>query len=78
MAKLRFTKDPDFSYADHFDRLMEEHFGEKFSTEWSLFAGSLGGYVTTRENGKRLTKAQVKVGRSISNAMAAGAMEFRP
>lgn len=68
----RKAKEPEFDYTRSFDRIMGEHFGETFSTEWSIFAGSFGGYVTTRENGKRLTKTQAKVGRSISMALCEG------
>lgn len=60
-----------FDYTATFDRLMGEHFGEKFSTEWNLLAGSFGGYVTVRTNGKKMTKQMLSVGRTISNAIAA-------
>lgn len=78
MAKRKFVQDPEFSYADTFDRLMEAHFGEPFKTEWDpfsgwdLFSGSFGGYQTVRVNGKKLTKQMNKVGQSISDAIAAG------
>ena len=61
----------EFDYPGTFDRLMADHFGEKFSTEWNLFAGAFGGYVTVRDNGKPLTKAQARVGRTISDAISA-------
>lgn len=69
MAKLRKIT---FDYPATFDRLMEEHFGEPFKTEWNLFIGMGGGYNTVRGNGKKLTKRMAMVGRSISNAIAAG------
>lgn len=62
----------EFDYPGTFDRLMGEHFGEEFKTGWNIFAGTFGGYTTTRTNGKRLTKQMERVGRSISNAIAAG------
>ena len=57
-------------YCESFDRLMGEQFGEQFSTEWNLFAGAFGGYVTTRANGKKLTKQMALFGRGLSNGMA--------
>lgn len=72
MAKHVFRKRDDWSYAETFDRLMGEHFGEKFKTEWNIFAGSSGNFVTVRENGKKPTPTMIKVGRTISNALAAG------
>lgn len=77
MAKRKFVEDPEFSYADTFDRLMEAHFGEKFKTEWNLFAGSFGGYQTVRVNGKKGTKRMGQVGKSISDAIAAGQGAYR-
>jgi hypothetical protein len=71
MAKKK-AKKSEFDYPATFDRLMSEHFGETFRTEWNLFAGSWGGYVTVRAGGKPLTKTQIKVGKTISNAIAAG------
>lgn len=68
MAKKR---KPELDYATTFDKLMTEHFGERFETTWDLFSGICGGYETRRENGKPLTKEQAKVGRTISNALAA-------
>ena len=60
-----------FDYAKTFDRIMNETFdGEEFETRWSIFHGSFGGYVTTRKNGKPLTKLHARVGRAISNALA--------
>lgn len=60
-----------FNYAATFDRAMNEAFeGESFKTEWNIFQGAWGGYVTTRGNGKPLTKLHVRVGRAISNAIA--------
>ena len=77
MAKRKYVEDPAFSYADTFDRLMEAHFGEPFKTEWNLFAGSFGGYQTVRANGKKPTKQMSKVGKSISDAIAAGQGAYR-
>ncbi len=68
MAKKR---KPELDYAPTFDQLMTQHFGERFETSWNLFSGVFGGYETRRENGKPLTKSQAKVGRTISNALAA-------
>lgn len=77
MAKQRlFVKNPNYSYADTFDEIMSAHFGEDFKTEWSLFAGSFGGYATVRANGKPLTQTHKKIGRLVSNAMSAGADEY--
>lgn len=73
----RYHLDPDFSYANTFDRLMEEHFGEPFKTEWNLLAGSFGGYQTVRVSGKKVTKRMNEVGKSISDALAAGQGAFR-
>lgn len=61
----------EFDYAATFDRLMNETFdGEDFKTEWSIFQGMFGGFVTTRKNGKPLTNLHARVGRAISNALA--------
>lgn len=61
----------EFSYAETFDRLMNEAFdGQDFKTSWSIFAGNFGGYITTRQGGKPLTKLHARVGRAISNALA--------
>lgn len=66
----RKTK-PEFSYAETFDRLMNETFdGQDFITEWNIFVGMFGGYVTTRKDGKPITKLHARVGRAISNALA--------
>lgn len=69
---LEQRKKQDFDYPAAFDRLMCEHFGEKFTTTWNLLSGSYGGYETKRTNGKRMTKAMLHVGRTISNSIAAG------
>lgn len=58
-------------YAEAFDRLMEEQFGEGFDTEWSLLQGSFGGYVTRRKNGRPLTKQMALFGRGVSRGIAA-------
>ena len=60
----------EFPYAAEFDRLMSEQFGGEFKTEWSLFCGPYGGYITTR-NGKKLTKQQALYGRGLSNGIVA-------
>lgn len=65
-------KKAEFDYPSTFDRLMLAHFGEEFKTSWNLFAGSFGGYVTVRKNGKKMTRTHIKVGRTISDAIAAG------
>lgn len=71
MKTKRSRKRPEFNYADTFDQLMTEQFGDqKFKTEWSLFAGSFGGYVTTRD-GKKLTSAQILFGRGASAGISA-------
>ena len=65
------SKAREFDYAATFDRAMNEVFdGEDFKTEWSLFAGTFGGYVTRRANGEELTELHARVGRAISNALA--------
>lgn len=69
MAKK--TKKPELDYPKLFDRMMGQHFEEEFETEWNLFAGSFGGYVTVRKNGKKLTKQMAKVGKTISDTIAA-------
>ena len=74
MSKRKNTLD----YSESFDRLMEEQFGEKFSTEWNLFAGLAGGYVTTRANGKKLTKDMQLFGRGLSNGMAEAVEKTKP
>jgi hypothetical protein len=61
----------EFDYVATFDRLMNETVeGQDFKTSWSIFAGSFGGYITTRQSGKPLTKLHARVGRAISNALA--------
>lgn len=73
-------KKAEFDYPATFDRLMEEQFGESFETTWNLFAGFCGGYVTTRANGKKLTKQMALFGRGISSGVSAMQrfMEYRP
>ena len=61
----------EFDYQTTFDRLMREQFGEGFTTEWSILQGTWGGYQTTRDNGKRLTKAHALFGRGISQGIEA-------
>lgn len=61
----------DFDYAGTFDRLMGERFGEVFVTQWSIFAGAWGGYITKRANGKNLTKQHQLYGQGLSNGIAA-------
>jgi hypothetical protein len=69
MAKPRAK--PKFEYATEFDKAMNEQFpGEGFKTEWNLFAGSWGGYRTTRANGRPLTKQHAMYGRGLSNGFA--------
>ncbi len=70
MARNKINK--DWSYSDEFDRLMQSHFGENFKTGWNLFAGSCGGYVTVRSNGKEMTPTMRKIGRLISDSIATG------
>lgn len=68
MAKKRKAR--DFDYAATFDQLMEDEFSEPFETEWSIFLGTFGGYVTRRVNGKKLTKKMVTFGRGVSNGIS--------
>lgn len=63
-------KKVEFEYAQQFDKIMEERFGEKFKTEWDVLAGSFGEYTTTRANGRRLTNAMILFGSGVSAGMA--------
>ena len=67
--RRKAKRPPEFDYPAQFDELMQDEFGEKFETSWNLFAGTFGGYVTTREGGKKLTKAQATFGRALSNGL---------